>query len=58
MRAAIEAYPWAEIQPGLAVTASLGVAARGKTPTHERLLAQADARLYDAKHAGRNCVMG
>lgn len=58
VRAAIEAHPWAEMQPGLAVTASLGVAARGGVLTHERLLAQADARLYGAKHAGRNRVAG
>ncbi len=58
VRAAIEAHPWAEMQPGLAVTASLGVAARGGAPTRERLLAQADARLYEAKHAGRNRVAG
>lgn len=58
VRAAIEAYPWAEIKSGLAVTVSLGVAARRGVPTHERLLARADARLYDAKHAGRNRVAG
>ena len=58
VRVAIEAHPWAEMQPGLAVTASLGVAARGGAPTRERLLAQADARLYEAKHAGRNRVAG
>lgn len=58
VRAAIEAYPWAQMQPGLAVTASLGVAAWGGVPTHERLLARADARLYEAKHAGRNRVAG
>ncbi len=58
VRAAIALHPWSEMQPGLAVTASLGMAERGKAPTHERLLAQADARLYNAKHAGRNRVAG
>lgn len=58
VRAAIEAHPWAKTQPGLAVTASLGLAGCGTAPTHERLLAQADARLYAAKHAGRNRVAG
>ena len=58
VRAAIAMHPWAEMQPGLAVTASLGMAARGGAPTRERLLAQADARLYEAKHAGRNRVAG
>ncbi len=58
VRAAIESYPWAEMQPGLAVTASLGVAGPDAAHTHERLLAQADAQLYASKSAGRNRVAG
>lgn len=44
--------------PQLAVTASFGVAEPGTgTASSVQLLAQADTALYDAKAAGRNCVV-
>ena len=56
LRAQVAGYPWDLIQPGLAVTISLGVAvvpAGGDLPAAMTL---ADQRLYDAKHHGRNRV--
>lgn len=53
---AVEGYPWHTLQPGLAVTVSVGVAGgRVKTGTNEFLL-QADEQLYEAKRGGRNQV--
>ena len=41
----------------IAVTASFGVCAYPEAAaTHEALLTEADRALYEAKHAGRNCV--
>jgi diguanylate cyclase (GGDEF)-like protein len=58
LRAAIAAAPVEAQGRTLAVTASLGCAAleRGEPP--EALLARADARLYEAKRAGRDRVLG
>lgn len=56
LRAAIEAEPWAGLQPGLALTASIGLAARGEAADPGALLALADQRLYAAKSGGRNRV--
>jgi diguanylate cyclase (GGDEF)-like protein/PAS domain S-box-containing protein len=41
----------------LTVTASLGVAAFAPRDTYEDLIGRADAGLYRAKRAGRNCVV-
>jgi len=56
VRAAIAAAPVDAGGTPLAVTVSLGCAtlAPGEPPT--ALLARADARLYEAKRDGRNCV--
>lgn len=47
-----------KVQPieGLTVSASFGVAQRGSGESLEAWLGRADAALYEAKHAGRNCV--
>ncbi|WP_213807520.1 GGDEF domain-containing protein [Granulicella sp. dw_53] len=44
------------LEPALRPTVSMGVAETLSGDTVETLLARADAALYDAKHAGRNCV--
>ncbi len=49
-------YPWEQLQSGLAVTISMGLAvvpAGGDLPAAMTL---ADQRLYDAKHHGRNRI--
>ena len=48
-----------EVEPGgLRVTASFGVSAgAGREVVYDRLFKVADEALYDAKAAGRNCVM-
>jgi diguanylate cyclase (GGDEF)-like protein len=56
LRAAVAGYAWDGLRPGLAVTISIGVAERAAHPTGAAMLAAADARLYEAKRAGRNCV--
>jgi diguanylate cyclase (GGDEF)-like protein len=56
LRAAIEAEGWAAVTPGLAVTASLGLAMSDEAPDAAGRMWIADARLYDAKHAGRNRI--
>jgi two-component system cell cycle response regulator len=56
LREAIAAEDWAAVTPGLAVTASLGLAMSEEAPDAAGRMWIADARLYDAKHAGRNRV--
>jgi diguanylate cyclase (GGDEF)-like protein len=59
-RLRVARHPWSELQPGLRVTISAGLAheARGSgTPTSPELqLRSADTLLYAAKRAGRNKV--
>lgn len=57
LRAQIEAFDWTILAPGLAVTASIGVALAGEASSVEALLALADQRLYVAKRTGRNRVV-
>jgi diguanylate cyclase (GGDEF)-like protein len=57
LRRMVEEYPWDLIQDGLGVTISIGLSDDPAAASYERLLSQADARLYAAKHAGRNCVI-
>jgi diguanylate cyclase len=56
LRAAVQAYPWASVRAGLALTVSVGVA---HAPAYDLtdLLHRADDALYQAKHAGRNRVV-
>ncbi len=61
LRRSIETEDWASIDPRLSVTVSIGLA-HGSEPGPARnsqaLLALADARLYAAKKAGRNRLVG
>jgi diguanylate cyclase len=57
-RARVAAHDWTTILPGLAITASFGVAHADETADTVELLATADARLYKAKRQGRNRVVG
>jgi len=56
MRQRVEAYPWGQVQAGLSVTISLGLAAMPPGGDLAAALTLADQRLYAAKHAGRNRV--
>jgi diguanylate cyclase (GGDEF)-like protein len=57
LRGLIADYDWSAIRPGIAVTVSVGVAGLHEgADAPDALLAAADARLYAAKHAGRNRV--
>jgi diguanylate cyclase (GGDEF)-like protein len=58
IRQALEGEAWELIAPGLRVTASVGVASTEVPGDLEVLVNLADQRLYDAKSAGRNCVVG
>ena len=56
LRAAIATTDWGTVASGLSVTASLGVALSHEASDTAGRMQIADARLYDAKHAGRNRV--
>lgn len=56
LRTLIEGYPWHEIHPDLQVTISMGLCADLTQGGFERMLAVADANLYQAKASGRNRV--
>jgi len=57
LRRAVEAYDWSTVSPGLAVTVSVGVKGLVPGSRPDDLVAAADARLYRAKHMGRNRVV-
>jgi len=57
LRAQVAAYPWAQVQDGLLVTISLGLAVVAAPGGIDAALSTADQRLYEAKRAGRNRVM-
>lgn len=56
LRAAVAGYGWQKIHAGLQVTISIGVTADDRFSDAVTMLGEADRKLYDAKHAGRNCV--
>jgi diguanylate cyclase (GGDEF)-like protein len=59
LRQLIRSYPWSPITGAVAVTTSIGVTTSPDgSGVLAALLAQADRRLYAAKHAGRDRVMG
>lgn len=58
LRLRVAAEPWSALHPGLKVTVSVGWADITPAPCTGQGLAQADERLYAAKAAGRNRVVG
>jgi diguanylate cyclase (GGDEF)-like protein len=57
LRRTVEDADWSEVAPGLRVTISMGVVGQTAAVTAESMVATADARLYRAKHMGRNLVV-
>ncbi len=57
LREMVSELDWLAISPGLAVTMSAGVSTVRQDDTPDTLMARADAALYRAKDAGRNCVL-
>jgi len=57
LRLAIESTPWAQLGLAAGVTTSFGIAEYRGDSSLERLLSQADLRLYEAKNNGRNRVV-
>lgn len=59
IREAVEEFNWSSIIPQLSQqTISIGAACRENDEHADSLLARADAKLYEAKHLGRNRVCG
>ncbi len=56
VRDVVESYPWHAIHPDLRVTVSIGLSNDLSLPNHEKLLADADRWLYQAKGSGKNKV--
>ncbi|MGE5866416.1 MAG: GGDEF domain-containing protein [Rhizobacter sp.] len=56
VRDGVAKHDWGRVAPELRVTVSLGVAVCQPEESIEQLLARADAALYAAKRAGRDCV--
>jgi diguanylate cyclase len=57
LRTAIREEPWDRIAPGIALTASIGVATAETGGDLRALTELADRRLYEAKGAGRDRVV-
>ena len=56
LRLSIMENPMSTDSGPLRITVSIGVAEASSTDTLKTLIERADEALYDAKHAGRNCV--
>jgi diguanylate cyclase (GGDEF)-like protein len=57
LRAGVASFDWESLQPGLAVTISIGLAMVAPGGDLAAATALADQRLYAAKRQGRNCVV-
>lgn len=58
LREVVAGFEWEVLAPGLQVTISAGVAEIAADEEATPLINRADAMLYEAKRAGRNCVHG
>jgi diguanylate cyclase (GGDEF)-like protein len=58
IRQRVRAETWDQVAPGLTLTTSIGLASTDDPGDLEALLRIADGRLYEAKHAGRDRVVG
>lgn len=58
IREAVAGYDWDTLHPGLKVTTSIGVAGFEAGGSERETMLAADAKLYEAKRAGRNKVCG
>ncbi len=52
----VAAHPWGAVAPGLKVTLSIGLSSDTSVSDCEKQVALADAKLYEAKHSGKNQV--
>jgi diguanylate cyclase (GGDEF)-like protein len=57
IRAAVSELVFGEVAPGLRVSMSIGIAQLTPGRDERELLAEADARLYEAKRSGRNRIV-
>ena len=58
LRRKVAACDWSSFHPDLAVTVSIGLCDEVALGHHEKMLAAADAKLYEVKRAGKNGVRG
>jgi diguanylate cyclase (GGDEF)-like protein len=56
LRKVVAGLDWAGVSDDLVVTMSAGVSQIRSNEVCDDVIARADAALYSAKHAGRNCV--
>jgi diguanylate cyclase (GGDEF)-like protein len=54
----VESFDWGRIAERLKVSVSVGYSCAAEQDDAASALVIADRRLYEAKHAGRNCVVG
>lgn len=56
LRLRVQHHNWSQIHPDLTITISIGVVEAKDYPNVDKLLSAVDAKLYEAKHTGRNKV--
>lgn len=57
IREAVLAYPWETLTQGIPLTTSIGVASFREAETADDTFRRADKALYNAKLAGRDCIV-
>ena len=55
---AVENSNWSDVAGGINITISFGIAEVGRETRRASILSDADTRLYQAKHKGRNRIVG